>query len=161
MSSLRDLPDDDGYFVIANTMTTNHRHCEERSDEAIHKKTNLLDCFAALANFSSTESMTDTLVIANTMTTNHLDCFAALAMTDAVVFADTMTTNHRHCEERSDEAIHFWMTNAMINNHSSDNSGESHIDDMVGAGFARPHHHPGIELHNGDMGVGAKKFSPQ
>jgi hypothetical protein len=58
-------------------------HCEERSDEAIHLKTSLLDCFAALANFSSTESMTDTFVI-----------------------VDTMTTNHRHCEERSDEAIH-------------------------------------------------------
>jgi hypothetical protein len=61
----------------------------------------------------------------------------------------------------------------MINNHRSDNSGESHIDDIVGAGFARPHHRPHyrphyrphhrpcIELHNGDMGVGAKNFSPQ
>jgi hypothetical protein len=50
-------------FVIADTMTTNHRHCEERSDVAIHKKTSRLDCFAALANASSTESMTDAFVI--------------------------------------------------------------------------------------------------
>jgi ribosomal silencing factor RsfS len=70
--------------VIANTKATNHRHYEERSDEAIHNKTSLLDCFATLANVSSTESMTDNVVI-----------------------ADTKATNHRHCEERSDETIHF------------------------------------------------------
>jgi hypothetical protein len=45
-------------LVFADTMTTNHRYCEERSDEAIHKKTNLLDCFAALA-------MTDAVVFAD------------------------------------------------------------------------------------------------
>jgi hypothetical protein len=45
-------------------------------------------------------------------------------------------------------------------------NGELHIDDIVGAGFARlgfarPHHRPCIELHKGDAGVGAKNFSPQ
>jgi hypothetical protein len=39
---------------------------------------------AALANASSTESMTDSL---------EIEC--------------ATSTNHRHCEERSDEAIHF------------------------------------------------------
>jgi hypothetical protein len=45
-------------------------------------------------------------------------------MTDAVVIADTKImqvivnkpslTNHRHCEERSDEAIHFWTTGTNV-----------------------------------------------
>jgi hypothetical protein len=40
--------------------------------------------------------------------------------------------------------------------------GELHNDDIVGAGFARPHHRrrPNDELHNDDMVVGAKNFSP-
>jgi hypothetical protein len=111
--------------VIANTKATNHRHwlrrtcvCEERSDEAIHKKMSLLDCFAPLA-------MTDSVVIANTKATNHrhwlrrtcvyeehsdeaihkkmslLDCFASLAMTDSVVFVHN---DGRHCVDiRNDD----------------------------------------------------------
>jgi hypothetical protein len=52
-------------LVITNTKATNHRHCEERSDEAIHIA--FMDCFAALA-------MTDNVVIANTKATNHRLC---------------------------------------------------------------------------------------
>jgi hypothetical protein len=83
------------FSVIANATPTNHRHCEERSDEVIHKTMSLLDCFAALANASSTESMTDAIVIAN-----------------------ATPTNHRHCEERSDEAIHKTMSLWIASLHS-------------------------------------------
>jgi hypothetical protein len=65
----------------------------------------LMDCFAALANASSTESMTDSLEIAYTRATNHRHCEER---SDEAIheIAYKRATNHRHCEERSDEAIH-------------------------------------------------------
>ena len=64
------------YAVIANTVTQKNRHCEERSDVAIHEFSDL-DCHASLSMNSP--------VIANevkqSMTSNCLDCRATLAVT--------------------------------------------------------------------------------
>jgi hypothetical protein len=64
------------------------RHCEERSDEAIHNRHSPLDCFATLAMTRKFAS-----VIARSEATKQsrlrrpLDCFAALAMTSKFVLA--------------------------------------------------------------------------
>jgi hypothetical protein len=87
-------------------------------------------------------------------------------MTDAVVFTDTLSTNLSDNNARKIGIRAKIFSPLRTKRMMVCRGGELHNDDIVGAGFAspyhrcRPHHRPNGELHNGDMVVGAKNFSP-
>src|SRR5438132_1675837 len=91
------------------------RHCEERSDEAIHSflwhgllrwAGNDGEGYTVIACDKREAFAQGSAATKQSILSCGMDCFAALAMTGRALL--------RHCEERSDEAIHSFLRHGLL-----------------------------------------------